>query len=404
MKHQASERLVLEPELVQRLIAVRRDIHAHPELAFQEFRTAGLIADFLRALGLDVTTGVGRTGVVALLDTGRPGRTVGMRADMDALPMSERSGLPFRSQVDNVAHTCGHDVHSACLLGAASLLVAMRETLSGRFKFIFQPAEESLEGARAMIADGVLDGPRVEVMLGVHNWPPLPAGKVAWRHGASMAASNAFVIDIKGKAGHAAHPQTGVDAMQALAMVLPCLNAIVTREFPAHEAVILTVGKVQGGKARNIICEEVRLEGTCRTLNDSVTDAVEAALARALRGIAEATRADIVLQWQRLAPALCNDRLALDTALRGVRRVIAADDVVELDTPSMGSEDFAWYGRHVPLAHLRIGSSLPDRSGHLHQSDYVCDERAIEVGALALAAGAIELSLQPVLPLPDSQP
>ncbi|WP_296558712.1 M20 family metallopeptidase [Pigmentiphaga sp.] len=382
----------LLPGRYDELVRIRRDIHRHPELAFAEHRTAAIVRRDLAALGLAPLCGVAGTGVVAVLDTGRAGRTVGLRVDLDALPMTETADVPFKSEVPGTAHTCGHDVHCVIGLGAASLLCERRDTLRGRFKFIFQPAEETLEGARAMIEAGVLDAPAVDVLLGCHNSPQLETGRIGYRHGASMASSSAFVIDVRGTAGHAAHPRSGVDALQALPMLLAGLNAIRAKEVAADQPLILSVGRIQGGRARNVICDSVTLEGTCRTLDDAVRDEAEAALRRLAQGTAMATRTTVEVQWRTLAPALVNDRETLDRAIRAIGSCLGAGALVELDAPSMGGEDFAWYTQRVPAAHLRIGSRCAGRSTQLHQSDYFCDERAIESGAVALAAAAAELA------------
>jgi amidohydrolase len=375
-----------------KLVALRRDLHSHPELAFQEVRTAGVVAQALRDIGLNPQCGIAGTGVVAVLDTGRPGRTIGLRVDMDALPMAETTDLPFRSTRPDAAHTCGHDVHTAIGIGAATLLVAQAARLGGRFKFLFQPAEETLEGARAMIAAGALTSPDVDVLIGCHNSPQQPAGTVAWRRGPSMAASSAFVIRVKGVAGHAAHPTSGIDALQALPGLLTGLSSIRSKELPANEPLVLTVGRIVGGRARNVICDDVVLEGTCRTLADASTDVVEAAVKRLAAGLAMATRTTIDVEWKRLAPVLANDTDAVDRTVQALRETLGTQAVVELESPSMGSEDFAWYAPHVPLVHLRIGGRPSDRPAtQLHQTNYFCDEQAIATGALAMASAAAAL-------------
>ncbi|GAA4339445.1 M20 family metallopeptidase [Pigmentiphaga soli] len=382
----------LDSAQLERLVRIRRDIHGHPELAFAEHRTADIVARHLAELRLEPLRGVGRTGVVAVLDTGRPGRTVGLRVDMDALPMDETADVPFRSTVPGAAHTCGHDVHCAIGLGAATLLCGGRDALRGRFKFLFQPAEETLEGALAMIEAGALETPHVDVLLGCHNSPQMEAGRIGYRHGASMASSSAFVIRVRGAAGHAAHPRSGVDALQAVPPLLSGLNAIRAKEISPDQPLILSVGRIEGGRARNVICDEVVLEGTCRALDDALVEEIEAALRRLAHGVSIATRTTIEVQWRNLAPALVNDRAALDRALQAIERHLGAGVLTPLETPSMGSEDFAWYARRVPVAHLRIGSKAPGRSTQLHRSDYFCDERAIGTGAHAMAAAAAALA------------
>ena len=235
------------------LIEIRRDIHAHPELGFEEVRTAGVVARELTRLGIRHQTGVGRTGVVGLIEGGRPGPVLAIRADMDALPIEEKTGLPFASTKSGLMHACGHDMHTTTLLGVAAVLKELAPQLAGTVKLVFQPAEEGLGGMQAMLDDGVMDGPKVDLALGFHNHPDMPVGTFGFVHGACLAASDRFDIVVRGKSGHAAHPHTTVDPIVAAAMLVAQLQTVVSREVRPILPAVVTVGAIQGGTTYNII-------------------------------------------------------------------------------------------------------------------------------------------------------
>ncbi|MBX5473276.1 MAG: amidohydrolase, partial [Acetobacteraceae bacterium] len=271
----------IEPQL----IALRRDIHAHPELAFEEERTAGVVARELERLGIPCQTGVGRTGVVGLIEGGRPGPVLAIRADMDALPIEERTGLPFASTRPGLMHACGHDVHTVTLLGVAAVLKELAPQLAGAVKLVFQPAEEILGGAKEMIAAGVMEAPHVDMALGFHNIPNMPCGRFAYVPGAAMAAADAFDLTVHGRSGHAAHPEFAIDPIVAAANLVTQLQTFVSREVGAVQSAVVTVGAIHGGSVRNIIPDEVELRGTVRTLDETVRSRAEAAIRRLCEGI-----------------------------------------------------------------------------------------------------------------------
>src|SRR4029077_5400033 len=249
-------------------------------LAFEEHETAKAVAAFLSRLGLKYKSGVGRTGVLALIEGARRGKTVGIRADMDALPIQEQTGLPFASQVPGKMHACGHDVHTVIALGVAAALSEMQSELAGRVKLIFQPAEETLSGAQAMIADGVLDDPKMDLMLGYHNWPAVEAGKVGYNAEVVMASADAFDITLKGREGHGAHPHMGIDALAAAAQLVSQLQTIVSREVKPISPAVLTVGELHAGTARNIIAGTATLKGIVRTMEAGLAEKIEQAMRR----------------------------------------------------------------------------------------------------------------------------
>ncbi len=375
----------IEPEL----IVLRRDIHAHPELGFQEHRTAGVVARELTRLGIPHRTGIGRTGVVGMIEGGRPGPCLAIRADMDALPITEQSGLPFASTVPGLMHACGHDVHTTTLLGVAAVLRELAPQLAGSVKLIFQPAEEGLGGMAAMLADGLLDQPRIDRALGFHNHPDMPVGRFGFARGAVLAASDRFEITVHGKSGHAAYPHTTVDPIVAAASLVVQLQTVVSREVPPMRPAVVTVGAIAGGEAHNIIPDTVEIKGTVRTLHSEVRDLAEAAIARLCAGLAGTMRARAELTYRRGVPALVNDDTVLDAAVAAVRRQLG--DVVVEGEASLGGEDFALLAELVPSFQLRIGSGQPGRADRLHNSAYQPDEACIGLGVQALARAAFDM-------------
>jgi len=378
--------------LAPELVALRKTLHQHPELAFEEHETAKAVTGFLERLRIPYKAGVGRTGVVAILEGAKPGRTIGIRADMDALPIHEQTGLAFASRVPGKMHACGHDVHTVIALGVAAALSEMRAELKGRVKFIFQPAEETLSGARAMIADGALEDPKVDLILGYHNWPAVAAGKVGYNAGPVMAAADAFDITLKGRDGHGAHPHLAVDTLAAAAHLVSQLQTIVSREVKPTSSAVLTVGELHAGRARNIIAGAAELKGICRTLEPGLSEKIEAAVRRMLEGIKAGMRVDYTLDWKRMAPPLANNKDVLENLLASARATIGDENVLLLPEPSMGSEDFAWFAEAVPAAHLRIGSKIDGLDTAIHRSNYDCNELAIPVGVRVLTRAALDLA------------
>jgi amidohydrolase len=370
-----------------RLIALRRDLHRVPELGFQETRTAGIVAAELTRLGIPYRDKVGVTGVVGEIAGGRPGPTLLIRADMDALPIHEETGLDFASSVDGQMHACGHDIHTVTLLGVAALLKDLAPQLAGTVRLVFQPAEEILEGAAAMIADGAADG--VDLALGFHNHPDMPVGSFGFVRGPCLAASDRFDLIVQGKSGHAAHPYAAVDPIVAAAQFITQAQTVVSREIkPLHPAVV-TVGMVQGGATYNIIPERVALKGTVRTLHAAARDTAEAALRRLAAGLEPSLRVRCEMRYQRLVPPLVNDDRMLEPVLAAVTRQMG---VAPLEgEPSMGSEDFAEFAARAPAFHLRIGSGAPGRDDRLHNAMYQPDEACIPLGVQALSRAALDI-------------
>ncbi len=369
------------------LIEVRRDLHAHPELAFTETRTAAVVARELTRLGIDHRTGVGRTGVVGTITGGRPGPTLVIRGDMDALPITEMTGLPFASQNPGLMHACGHDVHTTTLLGAAAALKQLAPGMAGTVRLLFQPAEEILGGAAAMIEDGALDG--VDLALGFHNHPDIPVGQFGAVRGATYAACDRMRIVVRGVSGHAAYPQVAIDPIVAAAHLITSLQTLVSREVGALEPCVVTIGAIHAGTVHNIIPDSCELLGTVRTLSPEVRARAEASIRRIVDGVGAAFRTPCELHWVPGVPPTMNADDVLDQSVAAVQRQLG--DVFVPSEPTMGAEDFAMIAARVPSFVLRVGSGAAGRDDHLHNSGYQPDEACIGLGAQALARAAMEL-------------
>jgi amidohydrolase len=378
-------------QITGRLVQLRRAIHQHPELAFEERETANLVASTLREFGISVTQGVGKTGVVALIEGARPGRTIAVRTDMDCLPIQEETNLPFASQHPGRMHACGHDLHTAVGIGVARLLHDLRGELKGRVKVIFQPAEETLSGAQAMIADGVLQGPDVEAIIGFHNWPTVETGKVAYTRGIAMASSDTFSVSLKGVSGHAALPHTAVDVITAASYFITQLQTIVSREVDPIRAAVVTVGQIEAGTAPNILPNQLALKGTVRTLDSQARDQVATAMRRLLEGLKTSMRVEYVLDYRRQVPVLRNDGDLLNRVTASARATLGNENVYELSDATMGSEDFAWYTERVPGVYLRLGSMMDGRRDALHNSAFQPNEDAIPIGVQFVAGAVVDL-------------
>jgi amidohydrolase len=308
---------------------------------------------------------------------------------MDALPIEEKTGLPFASTKVGLMHACGHDIHTTTLLGVAAVLKELAPQLAGTIKLVFQPAEEGIGGMQAMIADGVMDGPKIDLALGFHNHPEIPVGNFGFVHGACLAAADRFDIVVRGKSGHAAYPHHAVDPIVAAAMLVAQLQTVVSREVrPTHPAVV-TVGAINGGTTYNIIPDACLIKGTVRTLHPPARDAAEAAIRRLAAGMLEGMRVACDVDYRRGVPPLRNTDSVLEPTVAAVRHQLG--DVIDEFEPSLGGEDFALMADLVPAFQLRVGSSQPGRSDRLHNSAYQPDERCIGFGVQALSRAALEL-------------
>jgi len=363
-------------DLLEPLIAFRRDIHAHPELGFCEHRTAGRIAEQLRALGLEVHEGIGGTGVVAVLKNGSSGRSIGLRADMDALPIHEQTNLPYASRTEGSFHGCGHDGHVAMLLGAAQHLTRSRH-FDGTVNFFFQPAEEGLGGAREMVKEGLFDRFPCDRVFGLHNWPDLPAGTIATRPGPIMGAADKFAITLEGRGGHAAIPQDTPDAILASASLVSQLNTIVARRIPATSSAVLSVTQIHGGHAHNVIPATVKVVGTVRTFDPAVQDLIEGAIRTITAGVALAHDVTATVDYDRYYPATINDAEAAQEALTAAATVGNAQSAPE---PAFTSEDFAFMLQACKGAYIWLGQAKPEGSVPLHNPHYDFNDDVLGLG------------------------
>ncbi|YBV94391.1 amidohydrolase (plasmid) [Phyllobacteriaceae bacterium JZ32] len=370
-----------------RFIEIRRRIHEHPEIAFEEVRTAALVAETLGSLGIEHQTGIGRTGVVGHIRGRRPGPTLLIRADMDALPMQERTGLPYASKLPNRMHACGHDLHTATVLAVGAVLKRLEDRLAGNVRLVFQPAEEAIGGAKEMITDGVMDG--VDMALSLHNRPEIPVGQFGIVHGYANAAVDSFDILIRGKGGHAARPYAAIDPIVMSAQLISQLQTIVSRNVRALDACVVTVGSIHAGEARNIIPETCELKGTIRSRQPEARDAAEAGLRRICEGVASSFGASCELTYRRGTPPIFNDEAMLERTVAAIKSQIG--DVAFEYEPSMGGEDFALMAEMVPSFRLLVGSSQPGRSDKVHSPVYQPEEGSIALGTLALARTAFDI-------------
>jgi hippurate hydrolase len=370
------------------IVTLRRDIHREPELGFDTEKTAEKVLDALDGLPLEIQTGVAQNGVVATLEGGGGnGPTVALRADMDALPIHEATDLPFASEIDGKMHACGHDGHTSMLVGAARALCQnhLRERLSGTVRFVFQPAEEGYAGGRAMIEAGVAED--VRQIFALHLWPGLKFGVAATKAGPIMAASDAFEIKIKGSGGHGAMPHLTTDAVAIAAQVVTALQTIVSREVDPVEPAVLTVGEIGAGSAFNIIPETARLGGTVRTLNAELRERMPERIEELARGVAKGMRGDVNLDYDFSYPVTGNDADAARLALGVAGELFGEERAVELDNPSMGAEDFAFFLEKVPGAFIWLG--VGDVS-NLHTPKFSFEEEILPQGAALLVALALE--------------
>jgi len=375
--------------LFAQLVAWRRDLHRHPELSFQEVRTSGIVAQTLSELGYEVRTGVARTGVVALLHGGRPGPTVMLRADMDALPIQEISEASYVSQSPGVMHACGHDGHVAIGLGTATVLARHAAELAGDVLFVFQPAEERDGGAAAMIAAGALADPAPAAAFGLHLWNSLPAGRVVAQAGPLMAAADILQITVRGKGGHGGQPHETVDAIAVTGQVLSALQTIVSRNVNPQDTAVLSIGVVRGGTAFNIIAETVELLGTLRTFQPAVREAVLTRLRVLLDGITAGMGAECELTVQPLTGPVINDGAASEIARSAAAQVVG-NTAIAWNAPLMVSEDFAEFGKVAPSCFLLLGSGNADlglNAAH-HNPRFDFDERVLPTGVALLATTA----------------
>ncbi len=378
-------------ELFEYTRSWRRDFHRHPELGFQEVRTAGIVARELNRLGLEVATGIAKTGVVALLEGKSPGPVVLLRFDMDALPIQEETGAEYASQTPGVMHACGHDGHTAIGLTVARILKSHQHELAGVVKLVFQPAEEGMGGAERMVAAGVLDNPRPDLSLALHLWNHMPLGWLGISNGPVLAAAEMFRLRIVGRGGHGALPHQAVDPVLASAQVVTALQSIVARNVSPQETAVLSVTAIHGGEAFNVIPPAVEMQGTIRTFQPAVRELVLERFHQVVEGVARSMGCQAEIVVQRLTPAVINDA-EIAGRLRQVASRVLPTHSVDAGFSTMGSEDMAYMMVTIPGCYFFVGSANPEKgldAGH-HHPRFDVDEDALPQAAALMAAAAVE--------------
>ena len=381
-------------KIVPRIVKFRREIHSHPELSGAEEKTASFVAGVLEDNDIEVRTGVAGHGVVGVLRGGADGGlsteapTVALRADLDALPLTDTKETEYASKVHGVLHACGHDVHTAVLMGTAVVLSSLKDILKGNVKFIFQPSEESsIGGAKFMIEEGALEDPAPSAIFALHCYPELPCGKVGHRAGIMTASSDRFTITVKGRSGHASRPHQAVDAVLVSSMVISAIHHIVSRKTdPLHHAVI-SIGTIEGGTAANIVADRVKMHGTVRTLDAKVREKIPIMMEDIIRGITAGTDAEYHFSYAFGSPSVMNDPELDKLVKRSSEAVVGPENTVELKDPQMGAEDFAYFAERIPGAFLRLGTTNSDKgiTTPLHTTDFDVDEDSLAIGTTLMS-------------------
>lgn len=374
-----------------------KDLHRHPEPSYEEVRTSAKVKDILNSMDLEVKTGVGGTGVVAVLKGNNPGPVIALRADMDALQIQEETGCDFASENEGVMHACGHDSHTAMLLGAAHILSEMKDQIKGSIKFVFQPAEESSPtgGAPGMIRDGVLDNPRVSAILGIHVWPTLKTGQLGIREGVMSAASDRLQISISGKSTHAATPEFGIDAVVIAAQVISSLQTLISRNVSPLDSAVITIGKITGGTRYNIVADRVELDGTVRTFAPETRNLLARRIEETVEGTVRAMGGTCEVNYRWGYPSVMNNPEITAIARNTIKRIVGEKGLYEIDMPNPGGEDFAFFSEKVPSAFVWVGCRPQDKPAEefpkLHNNRFLPDEKALPFGVKYLCQVALDV-------------
>lgn len=373
------------------VIRIRRHIHENPELSFEEYDTTNLIYNTLKNTDIQLEKCSGGTGLVGVLTGNGKGPTLGIRADIDALPINEDTGLDFSSKISGRMHACGHDLHTSVLLGAALVLNELKDSFKGKIKFIFQPGEETMQGAKFMLDKGVLQNPQVDEIICLHTWPATDAGKIGIRHNTIMASSNRFEIKVFGDGGHAAHPHKSVDPIPVATQITDGLQQIVSRKLSPLDSAVVTVGQIHGGTADNIIATEVTISGTVRTLERRVSKEIHKSMKEISENIAKAYNASAEVIFEEGSPPVINDDNLVDLLEETVIEHLGEEAIDYLEEPSLGGEDFAFYLQEVKgmLFRLGTGNETEQSRKGLHNPQIIFDEKAIPTGMATMSAFAI---------------
>lgn len=392
LSSESIHRLVMEE--FDEIVELRKTLHRYPEIGFELHKTSKIVQEFLSDCGIEVQTGFAKTGVIGILKGDKEGPVIGLRADMDALPIKECTGAEYASEHDNVMHACGHDMHMAMLLGAAKILSKIRDQIAGTIKFIFQPAEEMLAGAKYMIQDGALKNPDVDYIYGFHVWPELPIGKVGFKSGPLMASMDTFEVTLTGQSGHGAAPHQGIDAIVGSANIISALQSIISREIDPLDSAVITIGTLEAGNGFNIIPERAVFKGTIRTINSETRKSVLEKFERIINGMSNGLRLRADIQYNVAYPVTNNTEDYVLHAQQLTKEKFGLELVEVLEKPSMASEDFAFYLEQVPGAFLFLG--VGDDGGgsyKLHHERFLPNAEAMKYG-IALY---IALATMPVI-------
>ena len=364
------------------LVEVRRDFHRHPELGMEEYRTRDQIVKYLKEMGVETKAGIANTGVVGLIRGGSPGRTIALRADMDALPMQDEKNAPYKSTVDGKMHSCGHDAHMTILLGTAKILSGMRDQLKGNVKLLFQPAEETVGGAKPMIEEGVLENPPVDGVLGLHVSTEDPTGTIGVRYGQMNAASDGIKIILHGESTHGAYPHSGVDAIAMAGQVITALQTVVSRNVDPRDSAVVTLGTIQGGTKQNIISNRVEMTGTVRTLDPKTRSKVIDRVEKIVLQIAAAMGGKGEVLREEGYTALINDDEMVHLVRDTGKELLGEDNVLEVKHATLGVEDFAYFAAAVPGAFFKLGCRNEEKGSIYdgHTTLFDIDEEALKVG------------------------
>lgn len=381
----------LGEKYLQHMINLRETIHMYPEDGFSEFTTSKIIIEELDKLGIKVQKNVAKTGVVGLIEGKYPGKTVLLRADMDALKIQEQADVEYKSKIDGMMHACGHDGHVAGLLGAAMILNELKDNLHGNVKLVFQPAEEREGGALPMIEEGVLENPKVDAAFAAHLWGYLNEGEVHLKEGPMMASPDIFNIKVIGKGGHGAVPQEAIDPIVITCQIVNSLQTIVSRKINPLDPVVITCGRIQGGDCHNVIPNEVELEGTIRTFNEETRNWVPKVMEDLIRGITTSQGAAYEFKYEPKYPALINDKYMTSFAKESLKKVVGEENVFDLKEPNMGGEDFAYFAQKVPSAFIFVGIANNKSEPVIHHNPYFkWDSKNVGILAQSLSQIAID--------------
>lgn len=372
--------------------SIRRVIHMHPELGMEEFNTNRIIIQHLDSMEIPYKNKVANTGVVGLIEGASPGRVIALRADMDALPVQEETDAQYASKIDGVMHACGHDAHVAMVIGAASVLKDLKDQIKGSVKLIFQPAEEGPGGAEPMIAQGALEDPPVDAILGFHVSSNSETGKVGINMGATHAAQNTFTITVTGKGGHAAQPHNCIDALLMSCEAVAGFQKIISRFNDPLEPAVITVGTIEGGYRTNIIAEKVTMTGTIRYLKESTGDLIKSSMGKVLESTVRSYGGDYTLVFEKGYPAAFNDETLANQVYNSIENLLGSEMLYKINKPTMGAEDFAYYGEKIPSVFMRLGTQGKNKEfAHPHHSGrFDIDETAMIQGCAAFVKAALD--------------